>query len=293
MRRTTICCFCLLLLSPAFLAAETPLVPRGPAAQVNGAGADSSDGEAPVPALAPDGNLLVVWGTSRQSGSAILVRRFDATGKPGPAGTVISAGPGRQQPRIIPFAPDRFLTVWSNIVPPPLSGPRRAVGAADTLSARLLDATGAPLGSEVQVDTSGLGAYEPLLAALPGGGAVAVWESNRLAGRLFNAAGQPVGTEIDIAPSCQARTVALSGFPGGGFLPLWLATSDAPGSPCVGIQGRLFGADGKPVTDLLHIPYAPAMAVAPNGSFLALTSTPLGTSPTRATARPAPATPCP
>ncbi|HEX3530801.1 MAG TPA: hypothetical protein VH988_27370, partial [Thermoanaerobaculia bacterium] len=166
------------------------------------------------------------------------------------------------------------------IVPPPLSSPRRAVGDAGTLSARLLDATGAPLGSEVQVDTSGVGAYEPLLAALPGGGAVAVWESNRLAGRLFNAAGQPVGTEIDIAPGCQARTVALSGVPGGGFLALWMGTSDSPFSSCVGVQGRLFGADGKPAgNNLLHVTYAPAMAVAPDGNFLALASTPLGTSP--------------
>ncbi|HEX3528385.1 MAG TPA: hypothetical protein VH988_15080, partial [Thermoanaerobaculia bacterium] len=85
MRQKSILCFCLLLFPAALLAAETPLVPRGPAAQVNSAAGDGSSGaEAPVPALAPDGNLLVVWGTPRESGSAILVRRFDATGKPGP-----------------------------------------------------------------------------------------------------------------------------------------------------------------------------------------------------------------
>lgn len=279
MRRKSILCFGLLTFPAAWLAAETPLVPRGPAAQVNST-AGSSGGEAPVPALAPDGNLLVVWGTPRESGTSILDRRFDATGKPASAEAVVSAGPGRQSPRIIPFGPDRFLAVWSNILPPPLSGPRRAAGAVDSLSARLLDATGAPLGSEVQADTSGMGAYEPLLAALPGGGAVAVWERTRLAGRLFNAAGQPVGAEIGIAPGCAARTVALSGLSGGGFLVLWMGTSDAPASTCAGVHGRVFGADGQPIgNNVFQIPYAQAIAVAPNGNFLALASTPLGTSP--------------
>jgi len=280
MRRAIVFCFSLFLLCAVYAAAETPLVPLGPAVPVNSSADHGTGGyEAPAPALAPDGDLLLVWAGPDFFTSSVLVRRFDAAGKPGPAETVLAAGPGRQAPRIIPFGPDRFLTVWSNIIPPPSIGPRRTVGAAGTLSALLLDATGAPRGLEVQIDTSGQGAGEPLLAPLAGGGAVAVWESGHLAGRLLNAAGQPVGTEIDIAPGCQARTVALSGVSGGGFLALWMGTSDSPFSSCAGLHGRLFGADGKPIgSNVFQIPYSSAIGMAPNGTFLALAVTAIDTS---------------
>jgi len=272
MRRAILCFFFLSQLSAVLLTAETPLVPRGPAARIDSAaGHDSFDNEAPVPALAPDGNLLVVWGTSGINAGTILVRRFDATGKAGPAETVVSAGLGRESPRIIPFGPDRFLTTWNNAFAVPLISQRRAAGVAGTLSARLLDATGALVGSEVQVDTSGQGAYEPLLAAFPGGGAVAIWETDHLVARFLNAAGQPVGAEIDVAPvQCLPRTAGLVGFPGGGFLALWFPTPGR-GSGCTGIQGLVFGADGKPASNnLIRVPYAPAVAVAPSGRFLTL-----------------------
>jgi hypothetical protein len=244
---------------------------------VSAAGNGSADNLAPAPALDADGNLVTVWGASGFFAAGILARHFDAAGKPGPPEIVISSpGLRRIAPAIIPFGPtgpsptSRFLATWTNTFPPGATVRSAALGDPNTLSARLLDGAGVPAGPEFRADVSGVAAYNSRIAALPGGGGVASWESDHLVARFLDTAGQPVGGEIDVAPPhCLPKNVGLAGLPGGGFLALW---SPAPevGPDCTGLQGQVFGADGKPAGAHFTVPWAPAVAIAPGGNFLTL-----------------------
>jgi hypothetical protein len=119
-------------------------------------------------------------------------------------------------------------------------------------------------------------ARRPDLAALPGGGFVAVWNADEIAARLFDADRRPVGPDFQVNLTTEGAQdgVRVAALPGGGFVVAW---ADAF---LQRIAARLFDASGSPLggeIDLATFPFSflPNLALAgtPDGSFWAVWET--------------------
>jgi hypothetical protein len=189
----------------------------------------------PSVAIHPSGNFLVTW----EGVDAVLGRVFDASGAPRTDEIEIHRYPGVGN--FDPFhtsvavTAEGFAVAWSGPV-----GDRRGIFL------RRYDSTGAPLGSELRVD-SGVAdsAVYPEIATDAAGGLVVVWEARRdlqahVFGRLLDAAGMPRSGELRLDEAVEARSVqpSVAIAPDGGFLVAWERNGD--------VASRLFGADGTP-----------------------------------------------
>ena len=128
----------------------------------------------------------------------------------------------------------------------------------------------------VREDRLDEGTMSPAVAALAGGGSVAVWFSttstdvngtiffhNALAFRLLDAAGQPAGPETVVAE--EVWTAAVAAVPSGGFVLAWVGE---PGSPLV---ARRFDAHGAALGGDIQVAdfgrFA-SLAALPDGGFV-------------------------
>lgn len=140
------------------------------------------------------------------------------------------------------------------------------------------------LGPPFRINTTTAGAQKtPALAALAGGGFVAVWASDRqdgsswgIYGQLFDRTGQRSGGEFRVntatADAQTAPTVAATAD--GGFVVAWLSTASTGKSK--GVWAQRFSAAGKPVAKEFRIDTTagpkqsrPTLAAAPAGGFAA------------------------
>lgn len=160
-------------------------------------------GETPALAIAADGGMLVAWGAPAAGPPApsqparVLARRVAADGTPlGAAFQVndqaIAGFP--IEPAVAALEGGGFAVVWSSHL---------GVGVEQGIYGRRLAANGAPTGPGFAVSTLDLDfAADPDLAALEGGGLLAVWSAERAGehraegfARLFGPAGHPAGPE--------------------------------------------------------------------------------------------------
>jgi hypothetical protein len=171
------------------------------------------------------------------------------------------------------------VAAFSAEPPPPGAAARKA---AEKTAAKVAAPTGAPLpaGSEFPVNVSTAGDQnEAAVAVAADGGFVVVWTSGTVAlaagnstdvyGRVFDAAGNPRTGEIRLNQAFTGNQmeprVAVNAA--GEILAVWLDSGK-------GVEARLFGADGSPLTPEgtlspgAGLEAVPDVAADPDGGFL-------------------------
>ena len=150
----------------------------------------------PTIAMTPVGNFIVVWESER----SLLGQRYAADGVPaGPRFQVNGSHAGLPGYPAIALANDgSFVVAW-------VAG--RAGGESDVV-ARRFDASGAPIGDDIPVNTRAVGTWwspRPDIAVASDQSFVVVWSANGLDGdqggvfgRRFGPSGQPIGGEVQI-----------------------------------------------------------------------------------------------
>ena len=224
--------FALVLLagSPLF----SQLIPLGPDFRVNEA--DLHATEAPALALDGSGRLLAAWAGPSRGGlndaeNDLLVRAFGRNGEPaGPERVIPAAGDLKAHPALLSLPSGGFAVAWENASPPPpILPPPPGVGDPETLSLRILDKDGAPVGQELRIDKDGGIAQGARLALLPSGQILATWVEfgSQLMARRFDQNGQPASDEAvlafrDVTVPGALKNDALRGLQDGGFTASWL-----------------------------------------------------------------------
>ncbi|HEV3457863.1 MAG TPA: hypothetical protein VHG32_14965 [Thermoanaerobaculia bacterium] len=151
-----------------------------------------------------------------------------------------------------------FVVVWQNgptlspgpaggrqaVVPSPLPG---TAGDPFTVSARVLDSSGQPVGAEIQLSPNGGTGAQPFVAASSSGGFVVSWiqyssftTPGALTATVYSATGQALTGPIAIG--AVGRNLGLVGLADGGFIAAW----GAPGG--AGIAWQRFNAAGTAIT---------------------------------------------
>ena len=216
----------------------------------------------PVIAAGP-GGFTIAWMSDGQdgSGTGVFARRFDATGAPLGGEIAVSATTedNQSRPAISPDPGGGFTIAWQS----------RSVDVDGwgfdqfDLNARRFDATGAPLGGEIAIDSVvpglvGLPPSPPAIATSPSGGFTVAWGRTSVSGgcslfdpycnypdwtlttavfaRRFGAAGAPLGGEITISNVSEPSTPVIAPGPDGGFTVAWS-----------GVYARRFDAMGAPL----------------------------------------------
>jgi hypothetical protein len=203
------------------------------------------------PAIAADGsgNFVVVWGSFGQdaSSNAVFGQRFSASGGPqGGEFRVNSYTTGYQgRPAVASDANGRFVVVWR-------SGGQD--GSDYGIFGQRFSASGAPLGSEFQVNTYTTGYQsQTVVASDASGNFVVVWMStgedgsgSGIFGQRFDVSGTAAGSEFRVNSYTTGAQVqpAVASDAGGDFVVVWVsAGQDGNGT---GIFGRRFSASGVP-----------------------------------------------
>jgi hypothetical protein len=256
--------------------AAFPILPAGAASPLWPLGPDFVISEVPEDSFRPsiganaDGVAVVVWRSSSKalSGSRVYARIYAADGTPasGPIQVANSAF-HLDHPSAAVAGDGSFVVGWEG------------VDADDEgFLARRFAADGSPLGAafvvnQVQTD----GQTWPRLAAVPGGGFVAVWsaassQSFAIQGRLFDAGGQPLTGDLTLATSSSGQlapdVVALDG----GFAAAWQrGAGDSASIVAQRLDGSLGPVGAETVASSQLVPLA---AAAPDGGdpFFAVVS---------------------
>ncbi len=203
-----------------------------------------------------DGGMVFIWGNGDNVGgfnaqSSALTRAFSADGMPlVPVGRAdMSAWSLR--PLISGDTRGGFIAAW-----------HKTITANDQLYARLLDSTGAGVGSEFRVDRSNAA---PVLAAAVAGlpsGSVFAWIQNGVWARLYDPTGQPRGLPINVAPPVQGNHVDVAALADGGFV---VVAADGTTS-----LARVFNSAGQPLDNFVVVTRGfpvTSVAVSPLGNM--------------------------
>ncbi len=203
-------------------------------------GGGAARGEADV-AFVEGGELVVAWQEDGADGdgSGIVARRFDASGMPVGVEYQVNHDPANDQTApAVAAAGSGTVVTWADEVSP--GSYRRSV--------RRFDASGMPVGVELEFGTADVEATPPAIAVAPGGEFLVTWESatDRIAGQLFDASGMPVGVELEIdsGAGTTAAHPAVAWHPSGSWLVAWQADADGDAN---GIFARFLDASGMPV----------------------------------------------
>jgi hypothetical protein len=211
----------------------------------------------PDVAALDDGGFAIVWDDTRSaggdvSGSGVHLRAYDAAGAAlGPDKLVNIATAGNQADTSITALPDgHYVVTWTDRGAP-------GTGGSWLTKARILDAAGAPLGSEfvVNATTSNASSVESSVTVLANGNfAVAwaqhdpvLWGTHRI--QVFDPSGAAVGSEIVVPHNLSGVQVGpkLVGLSDGGFAIAWTANyapqSDGSGSA---VLVQVFDAASQP-----------------------------------------------
>jgi hypothetical protein len=215
-------------------------VPQGVEFQIN---TYTTGGQrAPVVTSEPSGNFVVVWHSEAQDGSAygLFGQRFAASGaRRGGEFQVNSFTTGNQSsPRVASDASGNFVVVWTG---------QGQDGNNYGVFGRRFDATGAPQGSEFQVNTytTGLQA-SPSVTADEDGTFEVVWTTNQdgsydIFGQRFDAAGVRQGSEfrVNSYTTDYQNRAAIASSPDGDLVVVW--ESYAQDGSSYGVFGQRYG----------------------------------------------------
>jgi hypothetical protein len=144
---------------------------------------------------------------------------------------------------------------------------------------RFYDSAGNPRGGESRLNDNLDGIqWQVRVAAVPGGGYMAVWQDGGFViGRAYGVDGQPLTNEIRISTSRGPQTSPDIAAADGGFVVAWADDSPNPstGDPGTTIVGQRFNAQGGRVGSSFLIGGTsedlrePRLAASPTGGFLA------------------------
>jgi hypothetical protein len=230
----------------------------------------------PSVAVTTGGSFVVVWGSSYQDGDdwGVFGQRYDANGAAAGSEfqvntyTTYSQGSYRRGTGVAAAADGSFVVVWHSAYQD---------GDGYSVHGQRFDASGAPAGSEFQINSVTTGHQrQPIVASNPAGDFLVVWESpdgsnGGIRGRRFDAAGASVGSEFQVNTYTTGyqQYAAVATAADGRFLVVWLSRSEQD------IRGRHYDASGDPVgADFVVNTYTtfsqsyPAVAAAGDGSFL-------------------------
>jgi hypothetical protein len=130
----------------------------------------AGDQLAPAVAMGPDGNFVVAWENSVDSGLEVRARRFSALGVPRDAEFLVNAATAGNQlaPTVAMNKTGAFVVVWHN-----------QVGASSQIRGRAFASNGRPLGPEIAVNGSTAGMQKSAAVALDrAGNFVVSWHSD-------------------------------------------------------------------------------------------------------------------
>jgi len=240
-----------------------------------------SDQMFPAIAGRPDGDVVVVWKSFRQIGSALDVigQRYDALGLPaGPEFPVTSGTDGSHQyPEVATNTAGDFVVVYYREDSSTLS---------HDVFAQRFDATGTRVGGEILVNTFTTGfQLNPSVTMQPDGGFLVVWESFAQGGgdvmaRRFDATGSPAGGEFRVnsyTTGGQGASPQVAADPDGNFVVVWLSAGQAGSGTHV--FGQRLDPAGSPLGGEFRVGSStwsqtqPSVAAAEHGVFVVVWAT--------------------
>lgn len=214
--------------------------------------------EFPDAAIDAFGRSIYVW-DAFNAGDArndIYLRRFDRAGAPmaDPQPVNGFTDDDQRNPRVAAGLDGSFLVVWRSEE----TGPTPTDPLGHWVRGRKFDATGAPVGTESWINTLDAaiagGAVRPALAALRGGGYVAVWKSANggtdpgvgILARLIAADGTPQGSpfQVNVEEALTQDYPSVAPLADGGFVVIWAVP---------GVAMRRFDAAGAPLTGQIDV----------------------------------------
>ena len=215
---------------------------------------------APKVSADADGNFIVVWGGAGTTGadtdgSSIQGRRFTSGGVPLSDDFQINTySTGNQSGAEIGVWPDgRFVVVWTS------PGSKGSDNSGFSVLGQRFAADGAPLGGELQVNTSTPGDQGGAdVSTVDEGGFVVVWHSKEdsssggagfdIRGQVFTAGGAPLGSELlvnDLTPFDQVMPMVATDA-AGNFVVAW-ETAFSTAVNTEDVHARQFSSAGEPV----------------------------------------------
>ncbi len=259
------------------------------------------DQENPAAIGLANGGFFVAWQGGRQGFQRVFGRLVGADGSLRSGDLPISSGAGEHQidPSVTELTDGTILVVWSSY--------RQDGGSAYDAYGRIYSADGQPLGSEFRLnETQGLGRRSPAVAALSGGGFLAVWVSERQGGvrnntdrfgrqlngtgaptfevnlvaRSFASGGVPLAGEIAVSEAgALAANPAVVSLGTDRVLAAWTRRDPTSSANRYDVACRALGVDGAPVgperlvnNELYGDQYRPRLAKTPHGVVAVWTS---------------------
>jgi cysteine-rich repeat protein len=255
----------------------------GTAFQVNsytvGAQGNFSQGK-PAVAAAADGSFVIAWISGEQDGDGdgVFAQRFDSAGQQAGSEFQVNSHTMNTQyePAVAAGADGAFVVAWTDI--------DDRDGSSFATFAQRYDSSGAPAGTEFQVNSYTIGGqYSPTVDAAVDGSFVVAWNSEEQDGeggsvfaQRFNSVGQRVGAEFQVnsyTPGDQTYPPALASAPDGSFVVAW-RDRDKDGDSS-GIFGQYFASTGQRLgsefqanTYTLGEQLWPAVTAAMGGAFV-------------------------
>lgn len=214
----------------------------------------------PVATFSASGKAVIVWENDIRG---ILGRFYDRNGALTGEITLVANRnlPGipangevlvRKDPAVVPLPNGELLVFWTeekDFLSIDHFYENRRLLDQDVMGQRF-DASGAPLGERILINSGTAGYQHRPKAALKAGGVVVVWESSQdgrnsasVQGRLLTRRGKPAGDEfrVDSGRVPEIWNTALAANAAGDFLVTWEST-DADGP---GVAARLFDLNGQ------------------------------------------------
>jgi len=185
----------------------------------------------------------------------------------------LTTGGAQSAPDIAVLGSGGYVVVWQSA---------QQDGSADGVFGRIYGADGSALAGEIQLNAFTQGAQSaPAVAALPGGGFVAVWQSLQqdgdnwgVFGRVFSNSGTAAQPEtvLNTATAGDQSAPDVAALPGGDFLAAWGGHND---QDQYGVSARLFSTNGSPkgmskeaTSNKNGDAHHPAVAVLADGGFV-------------------------
>ena len=256
----------------AFGGAASGQTPVGPNFRVNSytTGIQSD----PSIAVEPDGDFVIVWMSQGQDGSyyGAFGQRFAASGAPrGSEFQINTYTTGSQgQPDVAVGSAGDFVVVWTSAQD----------GSGFDIQGRRYDASGSPVGGEIQVNTYTTGTQVgPHVARAADGRFVVAWTSEGPGGsvgisaRRFDSSGNPIGDEfvVNTSTSLPQSGGDVASDANGDFVVIW--QSFHGGYPPSDLHGQQFDAAGTRVGAEFSIDsgggdFTPSVSMSPSGTFV-------------------------
>ena len=205
---------------------------------------------APVVGMDANGNFVIAWASDGQDGdgTGIYAQRYEANGNR--IGTEFRVNTStdfdQRDPAIAMDQNGRFVITWAS---------QASTNLSDIdIFARTFNASGAPIGSNFQVNTSTDDRHDFPAASIASDGTIAItWESEDLdifssgdrdvLARLFNSSGTPLSNEfqVNVATEGEQFNPAIGMAPNGNYVVTW--TDQNSDSSVFRLVGRRFSGD--------------------------------------------------